>query len=41
MNAAEQLMINNSKNSKVDEMKRQEKSNKLGIISQFNLPPIK
>ena len=41
MNAAEQITMNNSKNSKVDEMKRQEKSNKLGIISQFNLPPIK
>ena len=41
MNAAEQLMINNSKNSKIDEIKKQEKNDKLGIISQFILPPIK
>ena len=41
MDAAEQLMINNSKNSKIDEIKKQEKNDKLGIISQFILPPIK
>ena len=41
MNAAEQLMINNSKNSKIDEIKKQEMNDKLGIISQFILPPIK
>ena len=41
MNAAEQLMINNSKNSKIDEIKNQENNDKLGIISQFILPPIK
>ena len=41
MNEAEQLMINNSKNSKIDEIKKQEKNDKLGIISQFILPPIK
>ena len=41
MDAAEQLMINNSKNSKIDEIKKQEMNDKLGIISQFILPPIK
>ena len=41
INAAEQLMINNSKNSKIEQMKIKEKNNKLVIISQFNLPPIK
>ena len=41
MNEAEQLMINNSKNSKIDEIKKQEMNDKLGIISQFILPPIK
>ena len=41
MNAAEQLMINNSKNSKIDEITKQEMNDKLGIISQFILPPIK
>ena len=38
---AQKLIINNSKNKKIDETKIQENKYNLGIISHFNLPPIK
>ena len=38
---AQKLIINNTKNKKIDETKIQENKYNLGIISHFNLPPIK